>query len=42
MKVNPCIADCSYAPSQQNSEWPHLNPQEAARVARDAGEGNSC
>jgi ribonuclease BN (tRNA processing enzyme) len=34
-----CITDCSYAPSQQNEEWPHLNPEAAARIAREAGAG---
>ena len=32
-----CITDCSYAPSQQNEEWPHLNPEAAAGIAREAG-----
>jgi len=32
-----CITDCSYAPSQRNEEWPHLNPEDAARIAREAG-----
>ncbi len=32
-----CIAECSYAPSQRNSAWPHLNPEEAARIALEAG-----
>lgn len=31
------IADCSYAPGQQSKEWPHLNPQEAAKIAKEAG-----
>lgn len=32
-----CITDCSYAPSQQNEKWPHLNPEQAAGIAREAG-----
>jgi ribonuclease BN (tRNA processing enzyme) len=32
-----CITDCSYAPSQQNEKWPHLNPETAAGIAREAG-----
>ncbi|MEJ2745291.1 MAG: MBL fold metallo-hydrolase, partial [bacterium] len=32
-----CITDCSYAPSQQNDEWPHLNPESAAEIALEAG-----
>lgn len=34
-----CITDCSYAPSQRNEEWPHLNPEDAARIAQEAGAG---
>jgi ribonuclease BN (tRNA processing enzyme) len=30
------IADCSYAPGQESKEWPHLNPEEASRLAIDS------
>jgi ribonuclease BN (tRNA processing enzyme) len=31
------IAECSYLLGEQHPEWPHLNPEEAAGVAREAG-----
>ena len=31
------ITECSYASGQESQEWPHLNPQEAAKIARNAG-----
>jgi len=32
------ITECSLLPgSEQNSEWPHLSPQDAAEIARQAG-----
>lgn len=29
------IAECSLKSGQKNKEWPHLNPEDAAQVARD-------
>ncbi len=31
------IAECSHKPGEQNQQWPHLNPQDAAHIARRAG-----
>ncbi len=31
------IAECSYKSGQSSENWPHLNPETAARIARDAG-----
>jgi len=33
------IAECSYKSGQYNEKWPHLNPEEAARVAKESGAG---
>jgi len=30
------IAECSLRPGEHNSRWPHLNPQDAAKIAREA------
>lgn len=30
------IAECAHLPGEQNPEWPHLNPQDAADIARRA------
>lgn len=30
------IAECAFKPGQYNKEWPHLNPESAARVAKKA------
>ncbi len=30
------IAECAYLPQESNAGWPHLNPETAARVAREA------
>lgn len=30
------IAECSYASGQQDNHWPHLNPEEAAKIAKKA------
>ena len=30
------IAECAYASGQDSEEWPHLNPETAARIAREA------
>lgn len=37
--VDLFIAECSYKQGQVVSNWPHLNPEQAARVAREAGAG---
>jgi len=31
------IAECSHKPGERSPFWPHLNPQEAADIARQAG-----
>ena len=31
------IAECAYKSGQENPKWPHLNPETAARVAKEAG-----
>jgi ribonuclease BN (tRNA processing enzyme) len=31
------ITECSYKEGQSLEEWPHLNPETAARIAREAG-----
>lgn len=31
------ITECSFKPGQNNADWPHLNPESAARVALKAG-----
>lgn len=30
------ICECSHRPGETNEAWPHLNPQEAARIARES------
>ena len=30
------IAECAYSRGQESEEWPHLNPETAARIAREA------
>jgi ribonuclease BN (tRNA processing enzyme) len=30
------ITECSHKPGEQSPEWPHLNPQDAAEIARRA------
>ncbi|HWR58008.1 MAG TPA: ribonuclease Z [Thermodesulfovibrionales bacterium] len=30
------IAECSYKSGQYNEKWPHLNPEEAAKIAKEA------
>ena len=32
-KADLLIAECTYKSGQQSSEWPHLNPEEAAKLA---------
>jgi len=36
-KTDLLITECSFASGQRNDEWPHLNPEDAARLARDSG-----
>ncbi|HPS86834.1 MAG TPA: MBL fold metallo-hydrolase [Spirochaetota bacterium] len=31
------ITECSFLPGEINNEWPHLNPETAARIAHEAG-----
>jgi ribonuclease BN (tRNA processing enzyme) len=31
------IAECAYRPGEANESWPHLNPESAARIARESG-----
>lgn len=31
------ISECSFLPGQENDQWPHLNPENAARIAFEAG-----
>lgn len=31
------IAECAYKSGQRNDEWPHMNPEDAARLALEAG-----
>lgn len=31
------IAECAFRPGEESAHWPHLNPESAARLARDAG-----
>ncbi|GAG84438.1 unnamed protein product, partial [marine sediment metagenome] len=31
------VTECSYKSGKQDENWPHLNPESAARVARDSG-----
>lgn len=31
------IAECSFKSGQSNPEWPHLNPEDAAGIAKEAG-----
>lgn len=30
------ISECSFRPGESHSEWPHLSPQEASRIANEA------
>ncbi|MGZ6237154.1 MAG: MBL fold metallo-hydrolase [Syntrophales bacterium] len=34
------ITECAYKSGQSSENWPHLNPETAARIARDAGAGS--
>jgi ribonuclease BN (tRNA processing enzyme) len=31
------ISECSFLPGENSTDWPHLNPQSAARIAKEAG-----
>jgi ribonuclease BN (tRNA processing enzyme) len=31
------IAECAYGPGEEHPEWPHLNPESAARIALESG-----
>jgi len=31
------ITECAFLPGEENKEWPHLNPETAARIALEAG-----
>jgi ribonuclease BN (tRNA processing enzyme) len=31
------VTECSFKPGEENPVWPHLNPQDAANIARRAG-----
>jgi ribonuclease BN (tRNA processing enzyme) len=31
------IAECAFRPNETDANWPHLNPETAARIASDAG-----
>ena len=31
------MAECAYLPGEVHEEWPHLNPESAAQLAREAG-----
>ena len=35
--VDLLIAECAYLPGESSDEWPHLNPQDAAKIAKEAG-----
>jgi ribonuclease BN (tRNA processing enzyme) len=34
------ISECSFLPGDHSPDWPHLNPQSAARIAKEAGAAN--
>lgn len=36
-KADLLITECSFLPGQHNDRWPHLNPEEAADIARRSG-----
>jgi ribonuclease BN (tRNA processing enzyme) len=31
------ITECAFLPGEENADWPHLNPETAARIADEAG-----
>lgn len=31
------IAECAFRPGEESEQWPHLNPESAAKLAKDAG-----
>lgn len=36
-KADLVITECAYKSGQSNENWPHLNPETAARIAKEAG-----
>ncbi len=36
-KADLLIAECAFRPGESDASWPHLNPETAARIAREAG-----
>ena len=34
--VDLLIAECAYLPGESSEDWPHLNPQDAANIAKQA------
>jgi len=37
MNADLLITECSFLPGEEDIEWPHLNPETAARIALEAG-----
>ncbi|MEE8432934.1 MAG: MBL fold metallo-hydrolase, partial [Candidatus Desulfatibia sp.] len=35
--VDLLITECAYLPDEHSDEWPHLNPQDAAKIAKESG-----
>jgi ribonuclease BN (tRNA processing enzyme) len=35
--VDLLIAECAFRPGEESERWPHLNPEMAAKLAKDAG-----
>jgi ribonuclease BN (tRNA processing enzyme) len=31
------IAECAFAPGQKSDDWPHLNPESGAKIAKETG-----
>ncbi|MDA8077525.1 MAG: MBL fold metallo-hydrolase [Nitrospiraceae bacterium] len=38
-KADLVITECAFPAGRESDVWPHLNPESAARIARDAGAG---
>jgi len=36
-KADLLITECAFQPGQQNINWPHLNPETAAQIAKESG-----
>lgn len=36
-KADLLITECAFLPGEESKEWPHLNPETAARIALEAG-----